>query len=83
MQEKKSTLLTLEDEKRLTLTGVESVEGFSDQSIVLTVNGKRVTISGENLKILAFSEGSGNFSAVGEVTAVKFGRGKKLAKLLK
>jgi len=83
MQENKSNVLTLEDEKKLTMTGVASVDSFSDQTIHLTVNGHRVIITGERLKILSFSEGSGNFSAVGEVTALKFGGGKRLSKLLK
>lgn len=83
MQEIKNSVLTLEDQKKLSITGVASVEGFTDQSICLTINGQKATISGEHLKILSFSEGSGNFSAVGEVSCIKFGKGKKLSKLFK
>lgn len=83
MQEIKNSVLTLEDEKKLSITGVANVEGFSEQAIYLTINGQKATILGEHLKILAFSEGSGNFSAVGEVNCIKFGKGKKLSKLFK
>lgn len=77
------SVLTLENQKKLTLTGVESVESFSDTAIVLTVGGKKATICGQKLKILAFSQGNGNFSACGEVNSLKFGGAKKLSKLFK
>lgn len=66
------------------MTCVESVDAFSDERLLLTVGGQRVTIDGMHLKILAFSQGSGNFSATGEVRAVKYGSAKgKLSSLLK
>ncbi len=58
------------------MTGVESVDAFSDGAISLTVGGKKVLITGAGLKILAFSKGNGNFSATGEVSSVKYGGGK-------
>ncbi len=83
MQEIKQSVLTIEQQQKLTMTGVSSVDAFSDSSITLTVNGKRVQIVGEKLKVLSFSEGSGNFAASGEVFSVKFGatRGTSLKKL--
>ncbi len=80
-----SSVLTIEQQKKITMTGVDSVDGFSESEIKLTVNGKRVTISGAGLKVLAFSKGSGNFSASGEVSAVKYGgaKGKTLQRLFK
>ncbi|MDE7158127.1 MAG: YabP/YqfC family sporulation protein [Clostridiales bacterium] len=79
------SILTIEQQKRISMTGVSSVDGFSETVISLTVNGKKVTISGTHLKVLSFSQGSGNFSASGEVTSVKYGgaKGKALQKLFK
>ena len=68
----KQSILTLEDRARLSLTGVEKVDSFSDRLIRLTVSGKKVRIEGSRLKVLAFSEGSGNFSASGYVDAIRF-----------
>lgn len=76
MQEIKQSILTIEDKKKLTLTGVSSVDAFSESAISLTVNGRRILIAGSGLKVLAFSEGSGNFSASGEVYSVKYGGAK-------
>ncbi len=76
MQEVKHSVLTLEQQEKLTLTGVSSVDSFSDSAISLTVNGKRLLIGGSRLKVLAFSEGSGNFAASGEIVSIKFGGAK-------
>ncbi len=79
------SVLTIEQQKKITMTGVESVDAFSDTSISLTVNGKKVSVTGIGLKVLAFSKGSGDFSASGGVSAVKFAgaKGKALQKLFK
>ena len=67
------SVLTIEQRKKITMTCVESVDAFSEERILLTVEGSRVTIDGAHLKVLAFSQGSGNFSAAGEVRAVRYG----------
>ncbi len=72
-----NSILTLEQRKKITLTAVESVDGFSEERITLTVGGQKVTIDGARLKILAFSQGSGSFSASGEVRSVRYGAGKR------
>ncbi len=83
MNEKsEQSVLTVEQGKRVTLTAVESVDGFSDTAIRLTVNGQRVLVVGSKLKVVSFSQGSGNFMASGEVSQVKYG-GKALSRLLK
>lgn len=80
----KESVLTIEQQKKITMSGVSSVDSFSENVILLTVNGKRVKIEGNKLKVLAFSEGSGNFVASGEVTLVKYGaQGKALSRLFK
>ncbi len=84
MQETKQSVLTIENQNKISMTGVGAVDSFSDTVIVLAVNGKRVQIAGTGLKVLSFSEGSGNFAASGQVHSVKYGeRGGGLKKLLK
>ena len=85
MQETRQSTLTIEQQKKITMTGVDSVDAFSDNAITLTVNGKKVVIGGAKLKVVAFSQGSGNFAATGEVTSVKYGgaKGKLFGRLFK
>lgn len=76
--------LTIEQQKKITMSGVESVNSFSSVRIDLTVSGGKVTISGGDLKISSFSKSSGAFSATGKVSGVKYdSRGGKLAGLFR
>lgn len=78
------SILTVEQRKKISMTSVESVDAFSEERIQLTVSGQRVTIDGTHLKILAFSQGNGSFSASGEVRAIRYGSAKgKLGSLFK
>ena len=78
------SILTIEQKKKISMTCVASVDSFSDERITLTVGGQRVTIDGAHLKILAFSQGSGSFSATGEVKGVRYGAQKgKLSAIFK
>lgn len=83
-EEIKESILTIEQQKKIAMSGVKSVDAFSESQIVLTVNGQKVKIEGEKLKVLSFSEGSGNFAASGEVRLVRYGtKGKTLSGLFK
>ncbi len=84
-EEIRESILTIEQQKKLTMSGVKSVDAFSDTQILLTVNGKRVKIDGKGLRVLSFSEGSGNFAASGEFLSVRYGesKGKFLSRLLR
>ncbi len=75
--EVKPSVLTLENQSRLTLTGVERVDAFSEREIRLRVGGKKVRIEGSKLKVLSFSEGSGNFAAAGVIDCIRFLQGVK------
>lgn len=77
------SILTIEQRKKISMTAVESVDSFSDTRITLTVGGQKVTIDGLRLKILAFSQGSGAFSASGEVRGVHYGTKGRLGGLFK
>ena len=70
--------LTLENRNKLSISGVESVDGFTDQFINLCVSGSRLKILGENLKISTFNKSTGNFLAEGTINEIKFS-GKKLS----
>jgi sporulation protein YabP len=64
--------LQIEDRKKITMTGVESVEAFSPREIQLTVSGGKLTVAGSDLKIVNFSKENGGFFAVGKVDSVKY-----------
>ncbi len=76
MQKESSSILTVEQQKKITLTGVESVDAFSPTEINLTVEGKKMKITGSALKVVAFSKTSGAFSAVGVVSTIRYGGAK-------
>ena len=64
--------LELDSRKHLFLSGVETVDGFNEQMLKLTVNGKKVQILGENIKITAFNKANGNLNADGEFYEIKY-----------
>ena len=72
MENLKNQSLTLEYQKKLTVTGVESVDGFTDQSLKLTVSGKKMIIIGEGIKISAFNKNTGVLEADGVFSEIKY-----------
>ncbi len=64
--------IILEDRKKLSMSGVSTVDGFSEQCLKLTVSGNKITVFGENLKITAFNKASGNLTAEGVVSEIKY-----------
>ncbi len=71
-----SDKLSLEGRKKLTMSGVEAVDGFTDQALRLTVGGSKVIVQGENLKITAYNKATGALSADGIISEIKYA-GKK------
>ena len=67
-----SDKLVLDARKRLSMTGVESVDGFTEQILNLTVGGIKVKILGDNLKISAFNKTNGNLTAEGVISEIKY-----------
>ena len=65
-------VLTLEGQKRLTMTGVESVDGFSEQSLKLTLAGKRVLVTGSHIKITSFNKATVSLTADGMFDSVRY-----------
>ena len=64
--------LCLDAQKRLNMSGVTAVDSFSENTLKLTVNGNRVIIGGDNIKITSFSKTTGALSADGHFTSIKF-----------
>lgn len=58
--------------KRLAMSGVEAVDGFSEQALYLTVSGVKVKITGEKIKITAFNKAAGTLTADGLFNEIKY-----------
>ena len=83
MEDAKLQTALIEQQKKITMTGVESVDAFSDRQIALTLDNGKAVIAGENLKIINFAKSTGNFSAVGKISGVRFvSKQEKLSKRL-
>lgn len=75
--------LTIENQKRASLSGIASVESFNERQIHLkTANGSLV-ICGENLVIAKFNTENGTLVADGNITEVKYSRGGDKAGFIK
>nr|MBO4517491.1 YabP/YqfC family sporulation protein [Clostridia bacterium] len=62
--------------KRLAMNGVETVDGFSEQQLRLTVSGVKVKITGEKIKITAFNKATGTLTADGVFGEIKYNAAK-------
>ncbi len=69
--------IILEDRKKLTMTGVSAVEGFSPQYIKLTASNSKITVVGENIKITSFNKGAGTLIADGIFNEFKYNQKKQ------
>lgn len=82
VQERQESAL-IEQQKKITMTGVAGVDGFTPREIRLTLESGRAVIAGEGLKIVSFSKANGNFSAIGKIYGIRFfAKHEKLTKRL-
>lgn len=64
--------LILDNRNSLFLSGVESVDGFNEQLLKLSVNKSKMHIIGENIKIISYNKANGNLEAKGEIVQIKY-----------
>lgn len=70
----------IEYKKSLAATGVADVISFNDREIKFTlVEGGKVSVTGEALKIVCFEKRTGEFRLAGVVCGVKFSSGAQSA----
>ncbi len=68
--------LTLDDRSRLTLTGVEDVERFDEEEIVMSTSAGGLTLKGEGLHIEKLSLDGGEVRITGRVDALTYQAGR-------
>lgn len=71
--------LTLTERSLATLTGVEDVECFNEQIIVLRTSLGSLTLTGEGLNISQLNLGEGKLVVEGEISAAEYSRKKSSA----
>lgn len=76
MEEQRTHTITLVRRGHLTLTGIEHVDNFDDDSIVLVTDMGMLTIRGHKLRIQTLDLERGHFEATGDFDAVVYGRKK-------
>ena len=64
--------VVLEERKHLTVSGVEDVERFAENTIVLSTTQGAMTISGENLHIEKLSLDGGDLKVEGEIESLVY-----------
>lgn len=83
----KAHTVTLNDRKRLSITGVEDVDCFNEQIVVLRTPLGTLTVTGAGLNVSQLNVEDGRVSVEGEVDALEYTGGKKkggvLGRLLK
>ena len=67
---KKPHNLTLEDRKKLAVSGVEDVESFDEREIVMRTTGGTLVISGEDLSVSRLSVETGDVSVQGLIDSL-------------
>ena len=72
MEQNDQHILNVENCKRISATGIQSVDAFSSSQLILSYGGGRIVVSGSEMKITSFSKTNGQFSATGNITGVKY-----------
>lgn len=80
--------VVLEERKHLTVSGVEDVERFDENTIVLSTTQGAMTVTGENLHIEKLSLDGGDLKVGGDIEALVYeedrgGHGGFFARLLR
>ena len=72
MEQSEQHTLNVENCKRITATGIQTVDSFSASQLVLSYAGGKINVTGSEMKITSFSKSNGQFSASGNITGVKY-----------
>lgn len=72
MEQNDQHILNVENCKRISATGIQSVDAFSATQLIISYSGGRIVVSGNDMKITSFSKTNGQFSASGNITGVKY-----------
>ena len=64
--------VVLEERKHLTVSGVEDVERFDENTIILSTTQGAMTISGENLHIEKLSLDGGDLKVEGDIESLVY-----------
>ena len=64
--------LTIENKKRITATGIDGVRDLATSQFTLIYPGGKISVGGEDMKIVAFSKQTGAFSATGVISSVRY-----------
>jgi len=72
LEQNEQHILNVENCKRITATGIETVDAFSSTQLVLSYAGGKIVVSGNEMKITSFSKTNGQFSASGNIFGVKY-----------
>lgn len=64
--------LELFGRRRLAMSLVESVDGFSEQRLELTIAGSKVKILGEKIKVTSYNKATGSLTADGFFSEIKY-----------
>ena len=80
--------VVIEERKSLTVSGVEDVERFDENTIVLSTSRGAMVVAGENLHIEKLSLDGGDLKVDGDIDSVSYeeesaGRGGFLSRLLR
>lgn len=72
MDEKNVQSLLLENKEVLNVTGVENVDNFNDETVVLITNKGKLTIKGEKLNISKLNVDEGRLIVKGIINSMIF-----------
>ena len=64
--------LSMEERKRLTVSGVSDVESFDEHEIVMETSGGRLIIDGEELSISRLSTEQGDVNVEGRISGLNY-----------
>jgi len=70
--EDKTHSLTLEEQKKISLTGISNVESFNEKEVNLKLAEKTLYITGANLNVEKLNVEDGTLTILGEVSTIRY-----------